>query len=47
MIEGKEYEKFKDNFKENRKYLKNHISKMIKQSDYLVNKMAEFKSGSK
>ena len=44
MIEGKEYEKFKDNFKENRKYLKNHISKMIKQSDYLVNKMAEFKS---
>ena len=46
MIEGKEYEKFKDNFKENRKYLKNHISKMIKQSDYLVNKMAEFKSSS-
>ena len=47
MIQGKEYNKFKDNFKENRKYLKNHISKMIKQSDYLVNKMAEFKSGSK
>jgi len=46
MIQGKEYNKFKDNFKENRKYLKNHISKMIKQSDYLVNKMAEFKSGS-
>ena len=47
MIKEKNYVKFKDNFKENRKYLKNHISKMIKQSDYLVNKMAEFKSGSK
>ena len=44
MIEEKNYNEFKENFVENRKYLKNHISKMITQSNFLVNKMAEFKS---
>ena len=32
MIEEKNYNEFKENFVENRKYLKNHISKMITQS---------------
>ena len=44
MIEEKNYNEFKENFVENRKYLKNHISKMITQSNFLVNKMAEFKN---
>ena len=43
-IKKSDYQSFKENFIENRKYLKNHIEKMIKQSDFLVNKMAEFKS---
>ena len=39
-----DHESFKKNFVENRKYLKNHLNKMINQSDFLVNKMAEFKN---
>ena len=44
LIKNNSYNKFKENFVDNRKYLKNHISKMIDQSDFLVDKMAEFKS---
>ena len=44
QISNKNYSSFKDNFIDNRNYLKKHLSKMIKQSDFLVNKMAEFKS---
>ena len=44
LIKNNSYNEFKENFVDNRKYLKNHISKMIDQSDFLVNKMAEFKS---
>ena len=47
QVVNKDYSSFKDNFIDNRNYLKKHLSKMIKQSDFLVNKMAEFKSGSK
>ena len=47
MVKDKKYDDFKDNFKENRKYLKNHISNMIEQSNFLIDKMAEFKKGSK
>ena len=47
MIKDKNYEDFKDNFKDNREYLKNHISNMIDQSNFLIDKMAEFKKGSK
>ena len=43
-IEKDDHESFKQNFIENRKYLKNHLDKMIIQSDFLVNKMAEFKN---
>ena len=43
-IEKDDHESFKQNFIENRKYLKNHLDKMISQSDFLVNKMAEFKN---
>ena len=46
QISNKNYSSFKDNFIDNRNYLKKHLSKMIKQSDFLVNKMAEFKSSS-
>ena len=44
LIKNNSYHEFKENFVDNRKYLKNHISKMIDQSDFLVDKMAEFKS---
>ena len=44
LIKNNSYNEFKKNFVDNRKYLKNHISKMIDQSDFLVDKMAEFKS---
>ena len=47
MIKDKNYDDFKDNFKDNREYLKNHISNMIDQSNFLIDKMAEFKKGSK
>jgi prephenate dehydrogenase len=47
MIKDKNYDEFKDNFKDNREYLKNHISNMIDQSNFLIDKMAEFKKGSK
>ena len=47
LIKNNSYNEFKQNFVDNRKYLKNHISKMIDQSDFLVDKMAEFKKGSK
>tara|TARA_B100001250_G_scaffold277915_1_gene240370 strand:- start:113 stop:958 length:846 start_codon:yes stop_codon:yes gene_type:complete len=43
-IEKDDHKSFKENFIENRKYLKNHLDKMISQSDFLVNKMAEFKN---
>ena len=46
QISNKNYSSFKDNFIDNRNYLKKHLSKMVKQSDFLVNKMAEFKSSS-
>ena len=39
-----DHKSFKENFIENRKYLKKHLDKMIDQSDFLVNKMAEFKN---
>jgi len=45
-IKKYDYKSFKENFIENREYLRNHIKDMIKQSDFLVNKMAEFKSSS-
>ena len=44
LIKNNSYNEFKENFVDNRKYLKNHISKMIDQSDFLVDKVAEFKS---
>lgn len=47
LINNKDYENFKKNFIENRKYLKKHMSSMIEQSNFLVDKMAEFKKGSK
>ena len=47
FIESNDYEAFKDNFTDNRKYLEDHIHEMIKQSNFLVDKMAEFKKGSK
>tara|TARA_Y100000766_G_scaffold39320_1_gene29315 strand:- start:78 stop:926 length:849 start_codon:yes stop_codon:yes gene_type:complete len=43
FIESNDYEAFKDNFTDNRKYLEDHIHEMIKQSNFLVDKMAEFK----
>lgn len=46
LINNKDYENFKKNFIENRKYLKKHMSSMIEQSNFLVDKMAEFKKGS-
>ena len=47
LINNKDYENFKKNFIENRKYLKKHMPNMIDQSNFLVDKMAEFKKGSK
>ena len=47
MVKDLNYEEFKSNFKDNREYLKNHISNMIDQSNFLIDKMAEFKKGSK
>ena len=47
LIESNDYEAFKNNFTDNRKYLEDHIHEMIKQSNFLVDKMAEFKKGSK
>ena len=47
MVKNQNYEDFKRNFKDNREYLKNHLSDMIDQSNFLIDKMAEFKKGSK
>ena len=47
MVKDQNYEDFKSNFNDNRDYLKNHISDMIDQSNFLIDKMAEFKKGSK
>ena len=47
MVKNQNYEDFKNNFNDNREYLKNHISNMIEQSNFLIDKMAEFKKGSK
>ena len=44
QVDNKDYSSFKENFIDNRNYLKKHLSKMVKQSDFLVNKIAEFKS---
>ena len=46
LIDNKDYESFKKNFIENRKYLKKHMPNVIDQSNFLVDKMAEFKKGS-
>ena len=43
MVKNQNYEDFKSNFNDNREYLKNHLSDMIDQSNFLVDKMAEFK----
>jgi len=43
LVDNKDYENFKKNFIENRKYLKKHMPNMIDQSNFLVDKMAEFK----
>ena len=43
LIDNKDYKSFKKNFIENRKYLKKHMPNMIDQSNFLVDKMAEFK----
>ena len=47
MVKNQNYDEFKSNFNDNREYLKNHISDMIEQSNFLIDKMAEFKKGSK
>ena len=47
MVKDQKYEDFKSNFNDNRDYLKNHLSDMIDQSNFLIDKMAEFKKGSK
>ena len=47
MVKNQNYDEFKSNFNDNREYLKNHISYMIEQSNFLIDKMAEFKKGSK
>lgn len=47
FISEKKYEEFKRNFVENREYLKNHLVKMVDQSNFLIDKMAEFKKGTK
>lgn len=47
LIDNKDYKSFKKNFIENRKYLKKHMPNMIDQSNFLVDKMAEFKKGTK
>ncbi len=46
MVKDQNYGDFKHNFKDNREYLKNHLSNMIDQSNFLIDKMAEFKKGS-
>lgn len=46
MVKNQNYEDFKSNFNDNREYLKNHLSDMIDQSNFLIDKMAEFKKGS-
>jgi len=46
MVKDQNYEDFKSNFNDNRDYLKNHLSDMIDQSNFLIDKMAEFKKGS-
>ena len=43
MVKDQNYEDFKSNFNDNRDYLKNHLSDMIDQSNFLIDKMAEFK----
>jgi prephenate dehydrogenase len=43
LVDNKDYDNFKKNFIENRKYLKKHMPNMIDQSNFLVDKMAEFK----
>jgi len=43
MVKNQNYEDFKSNFNDNREYLKNHLSDMIDQSNFLIDKMAEFK----
>ena len=47
MVKNQNYDEFKSNFNDNREYLKNHLSDMIEQSNFLIDKMAEFKKGSK
>ncbi len=47
MVKNQNYDEFKSNFNDNREYLKNHISDMIEQSNFLIDKMAEFKKDSK
>ena len=47
MVKNQNHDEFKSNFNDNREYLKNHISDMIEQSNFLIDKMAEFKKGSK
>ena len=47
MVKDQNYEDFKSNFNDNRDYLKNHLSDMINQSNFLIDKMAEFKKESK
>ena len=47
MVNNQEYDNFKKNFTDNRDYLKNHLNNMIDQSNFLIDKMAEFKKGSK
>ena len=46
MVKDQNYEDFKSNFNDNRDYLKNHLSDMIEQSNFLIDKIAEFKKGS-
>ena len=46
MVKNQNYEDFKSNLNDNREYLKNHLSDMIDQSNFLIDKMAEFKKGS-
>ena len=47
MVKNQNYDEFKSNFNDNREYLKNHISDMIEQSNFLIDKMAEFKKDNK
>jgi len=47
LVDKKDYNSFKKNFIENRRYLKKHMPSMIEQSNFLVDKMAEFKNNPK